>query len=80
MVVRKRSGIRRRLIVIASMATVVSAGRSPETRNAISARPNTIAGHGVCTKKSFSGVSPQRTTKSPTGLVMWKTNVLWFWM
>ena len=63
----------------ASIATVVTAGRSPETRNAISASPNTIAGHGVCTKKLSSGVSPQRTMKSPTGFVMWKMNVLGFW-
>ena len=47
-------------------------------RNAISASPNVIAGHGISTKKLRSGPSPYWTRKFPIGFVMWKTNVLGF--
>ena len=55
---------------------MVTAGRNPERRNAITPSPNAIAGHGVSTKKLRSGLSPYWTRKFPTGLVMWKMNVV----
>ena len=65
--------------IIASIRSVVTAARRPETKNAIPARPNTIAGHGVSTKKLLSGVRQYWTRKFPTGFVMWKMNVDGFW-
>ena len=64
--------------ISASIARVITAGRSPEMKYAMSASPKVIAGHGVSTKKLCSGLRPYCTTKFPIGLVMWKTNVCGF--
>ena len=41
-----------------SITMVTTAGRRPESRKAIKASPNVIAGHGTSTKKLRSGSSP----------------------
>ena len=59
--------------------TFVTAGwMVGDTAFGTDATPKTIAGHGISTKNVRSGLRPYSTMKFPTGLVMWKMNVLGF--